>query len=169
MSTVATIDATTVNASQRPAIIRISDRDNVAIALRPIAAGERVEVDGRSVTARQDVPAGHKIALDAVEPEQEITKYGLPIGLANAAIEPGDWVHSHNLRTGLSGVLEYAYTPTAAPDARPASRAALPTFKGYRRSDGRVGTRNELWVLNTVGCVNHAAERIAKQAAEKFA
>ena len=95
-------------------------------------------------------------------------KYGVPIGIATSAIEPGDWIHSHNLRTSLSGLLEYAYAGGAAP-ARFAPSPTLPTFSGYRRADGRVGTRNELWVLNTVGCVNHAAERIAKQAGEKFA
>jgi altronate hydrolase len=151
----------------RPAAIRIAEQDNVAVALRPIAAGERVEVDGESVVAQQDVPAGHKIALVELEPEQTITKYGVPIGLASAPIAAGDWVHSHNLRTALSGLLEYTYSPVDRSD--PAPRGPLPTFQGFRRADGRVGTRNELWVLNTVGCVNHAAERIAKQAAERYA
>src|SRR5437016_1888835 len=95
-------------------------------------------------------------------------KYGVPIGIVTAAIARGDWIHSHNLRTALSGVLEYAYKPgTGAP--HPASRFSLPIFQGFRRHHGRVGTRNELWVLNTVGCVNHAAERIAKQAGERYA
>jgi altronate hydrolase len=84
-------------------------------------------------------------------------------------IAAGDWVHSHNLRTALSGTLDYAYQPIGR-DERPAIGDPRPaTFMGYRRANGRVGTRNELWVLNTVGCVNHAAERIAKQAAERFA
>ncbi|MGH7616963.1 MAG: UxaA family hydrolase, partial [Gemmatimonadaceae bacterium] len=76
-------------------------------------------------------------------------------------------IHSHNLRTALSGLLEYGYNPTLA-SPLPPSQLPLPSFHGYRRANGRVGTRNELWVLNTVGCVNHAAERIAKQAAERF-
>src|SRR5262249_27060186 len=90
-------------------------------------------------------------------------------GIATSPIQRGDWIHSQNLRTALSGVQDYAYAPSLAAPL-PASRFALPaTFNGYRRPNGRVGTRNELWVLNTVGCVNHAAERIAKQAAERFA
>ena len=150
----------------RPAAIRIADGDNVAVALRTIAAGESVVVGGETVAARQEIPAGHKIALASLEPEQAIVKYGVPVGVASAAIECGDWVHSHNLRTSLLGVLEYEYSPNGA---RVASPASMPTFMGYKRANGRVGTRNELWVLNTVGCVNHAAERIAKQAAERYA
>ncbi|MDB4875059.1 MAG: altronate hydrolase [Gemmatimonadetes bacterium] len=150
-----------------PAAIRIAERDNVAVALRPIAAGERVDVDGQSVVAGQDIGPGHKIALASLEPDATVTKYGLPIGHASAPIAAGDWVHSHNLRTSLSGALDYEYHPaTTAPRA---VTGAVPTFMGYRRANGRVGTRNELWVLNTVGCVNHAAERIAKQAAERYA
>src|SRR6185437_2453823 len=122
---------------------------------------------GVSVVARQDVAAGHKIALEPRAVDQQVVKYGLPIGLASAAVEAGDWVHSHNLRTSLSGVLDYVYRPQRFD--MPATPAQLPTFKGYRRSNGSVGTRNELWVLNTVGCVNHAAERIAKQAADRYA
>ena len=151
----------------RPAAIRIADGDNVAVALRVIAAGETVSVAGEQVTARQEIPAGHKIALAGLEPEQTVTKYGVPIGIATAAIERGDWVHSHNLRTSLSGVLDYQYSPNGVhAAARPTN---VPTFKGYKRANGKIGTRNELWVLNTVGCVNHSAERIAKQAAERYA
>lgn len=151
-----------------PAVIRIDDRDNVAVALRPIVAGTHVNVSEESIVARQDIPAGHKLALTSFEPDQAVTKYGVPIGLATTPIAVGDWIHSHNLRTSLSGLLEYAYAPLRS-SSLPASPFPLPTFRGFRRPDGRVGTRNELWVLNTVGCVNHAAERIAKQAGERFA
>jgi altronate hydrolase len=151
-----------------PAAIRIDERDNVAVALRPVAAGDRVDVGGESVVATQDVPAGHKIALRALERDASVTKYGVPIGLVTEGVAAGDWIHSHNLKTALSGLLEYAYHP-ALEASLPASRFPLPAFSGYRRANGLVGTRNELWVLNTVGCVNHAAERIAKQAADRFA
>jgi len=151
-----------------PAALRIDERDNVAVALRLINAGDRIEVAGEPLVARQGIPAGHKIALTSFEPEQTVTKYGVPIGLAMSPIQRGDWLHSHNLKTALSGLLDYRYTPNPTPPL-PASLYPLPAFRGYRRPTGRVGTRNELWVLNTVGCVNHAAERIAKQAAERFA
>ena len=82
--------------------------------------------------------------------------------------ERGDWVHSHNLRTSLSGLLEYTYAPNGDPPRRrPGSRCRRSSATSERTAS--VGTRNELWVLNTVGCVNHAAERIAKQAAERYA
>jgi altronate hydrolase len=151
----------------RPAAIRIAEGDNVAVALRVIAAGESVAIGGDSITARQEIPAGHKIALEGIEVDQKAIKYGMPIGLASAPVERGDWVHSHNLRTSLSGVLEYQYAPNGTRGS--ASATSVPTFMGYKRANGKVGTRNELWVLNTVGCVNHAAERIAKQAAERYA
>jgi altronate hydrolase len=167
MTHVATLERSAIGATQRPDAIRIADRDTVAVALRPIAAGERIAVGGQTVTARQDVPPGHKIALSDAAVDEEIVKYGVPIGRASAPIVAGDWVHSHNLRTALSGVLDYAYSTVARPE--PVSASHLPSFMGYRRANGRVGTRNELWVLNTVGCVNHAAERIAKQAAERYA
>jgi len=166
MTTIAAADPL-VATMMRPVAVRIADTDNVAVALRPIAAGDRVDVDGVSVVARQDVAPGHKIALASLAVDQQVVKYGLPIGIASAPIEPGDWVHSHNLRTALSGVLDYVYRPQRIDMA--AAPAQLPTFKGYRRENGTVGTRNELWVLNTVGCVNHAAERIAKQAADRYA
>jgi altronate hydrolase len=150
----------------KPAAVRVADRDNVAIALRPIAAGERVAVDGFSVVTRHDVPPGHKIALESIHRDDQVTKYGVPIGNATEDIQPGDWIHSHNLKTALSGLLDYAYAPQRS--ALTPDRSAV-TFKGYRRANGTTGTRNELWVLNTVGCVNHAAERIAKQAAERYA
>jgi len=152
----------------RPAAIRIADADNVAVALRPIAPGERVEVNGQAVVARAEIPAGHKIALGRVDADEHIVKYGVPIGIASVPIAEGDWVHSQNLRTALSGTLEYAYRHADAPASRASTDAKAATFLGYRRANGTVGTRNELWVLNTVGCVNHAAERIAKQAAERY-
>src|SRR5436305_2107462 len=110
-----TIDA---SPTHRPALIRIADSDNVAVALRPISEGEAVRVDERTVVARQSVPAGHKIALRAVELDEQIVKYGVPIGIASSPIAEGDWVHSHNLRTSLSGLIEYRYEPVFADGAR---------------------------------------------------
>jgi altronate hydrolase len=93
-------------------------------------------------------------------------KFGFPIGRATALIRAGDHVHSHNLTTGLSGTLDYRYDPHAEPRA-PTSGAR--TFLGYVREDGRVGTRNEIWILPTVGCVGRTAERIAAAAGPRHA
>src|SRR5215207_6457231 len=145
--------------------IRIHPADNVAVAIHALAAGERVDVDGDSVVVGVAVAPGHKLALRDIEQGDSVVKYGYPIGAATATIARGAWVHSHNLRTRLEGTIGYEYSP-AAP-ARAAEYAAA-SFDGFKRGDGRVGTRNEIWVLNTVGCVNHAAERIARQAAERI-
>ncbi|MBP3656457.1 MAG: altronate dehydratase [Clostridia bacterium] len=139
--------------------IRITDRDNVAVALQPLSAGEEI----LGVTLTQDVPAGHKFALAAIAQGENVVKYAFPIGHATADIAAGDWVHTHNVKTNLSGLLEYTYNPH--PCAVEKDREA--TFEGYVREDGRVGIRNEVWIVNTVGCVNgtsKALERLAQQA-----
>lgn len=147
------------------ALFLIDPRDDVAVALRPVAAGEPVRAGGLTLVARADIPRGHKLALRSVAAGQPVRKYGWPIGLATAAIEPGDHVHTHNLKTALQGEEAYAYAPQP-PEPLPAPSR---TFDGYRRADGRVGTRNEIWILCTVGCVARTAERIARLAAERFA
>ncbi len=149
-----------------PLAIRIHPSDNVAVVMRQLAPGEELAAGDARVTVAEPVQPGHKIALADIDAGAPVLKYGHTIGLATAAIARGAWVHTHNLRTRLSGIVDYSYAPRAA------SARALPagaTFEGYRRADGRVGTRNEIWILNTVGCVNHAAERIARQASERFA
>jgi altronate hydrolase len=146
-------------------VVRIHPADNVAVAVDALAAGDHFTV-GNSYEAHSEVPAGHKIALTRIASGDPVIKYGFPIGRATAEIEPGEWVHSHNLATALSGTIEYKWNPRPRDTS---TTPAIPTFEGYRRDNGRVGTRNEIWVLNTVGCVNHAAERIAKIAGERFA
>ncbi len=150
--------------------IRIHPSDDVAVVAAPAQAGDGVVVGEVEVTARGDIPAGHKIALRDISGGETVRKYGFPIGHATADVRLGDWVHSHNLGTSLAGSIEYLYEPErlGSPTPRPKSDSKkIPTFMGYRRANGRVGTRNEIWILNTVGCVNHAAERIARAGAEK--
>lgn len=118
--------------------------DNVAVAL----------------TDQGEIPAGHKKALRDIPKGQPVIKYGQPIGVASRDIRAGDWVHSHNLHTALSGEKDYVYAPAAL---HPAA-AFSGTFQGYARADGRVGVRNEIWVLPLVGCVNQTARRIADRA-----
>ena len=146
----------------RPVAIRIHPDDNVAVAIRPLAPGERIEVADARVDTLDAVPAGHKVALRPLDVGDLVVKYGFPIGRITAPVSAGAWIHSHNLQTRLEGMQEYVYSPNGT-SAR--ARGAMPTFQGYRRADGRVGTRNEVWILNTVGCVNFVAEGIAKGAA----
>jgi altronate hydrolase len=145
-------------------VVKIHPDDNVAVAVDALASGDVFTID-RTFEARTDVPAGHKIALTRISNGDPVFKYGFPIGRATADIEPGEWIHSHNLGTALSGTIEYRWNDSPGTEQQ---SIQPPTFEGYRRADGRVGTRNEIWVLNTVGCVNHAAERIAKLAADRF-
>jgi altronate hydrolase len=149
----------------RPAAVRIQRADDVAVATRPLVAGEEIVVDGERLTVRTDVPAGHKVALHDLAAGAEPRKYGFVIGVTTEPVERGSWIHSHNLRTHLEGHVEYRYEPVA-PNAP--ARGVMPTFRGYRRANGRVGTRNEIWVLNTVGCVNFVAEGIAKISGDRF-
>ncbi|MBO4287622.1 MAG: altronate dehydratase [Kiritimatiellae bacterium] len=120
--------------------LRIHPDDNVEIRLD----GER---------------AGHKFAVRPIRAGGLVLKYGYPIGVATHDIAPGEWVHTHNTRTRLSGESVYTYDPAA----RPVAATGFPprTFQGYRRRDGRVGIRNDLFVIPTVACVNTACRRIA--------
>jgi altronate hydrolase len=149
-----------------PLLVRVHPADDVAVAVASLSAGMVASTGGGCVTVAEDVAAGHKVALRALSPGEAVVKYGFPIGVATQPIAPGAWVHSHNLRTRLEGAQSYRYAPNTPPSIP--SSADIPTFMGYRRASGRVGTRNEVWILNTVGCVNTAAERIARAASERF-
>lgn len=78
-------------------VLVISQDDNVAVALEPVAAGETIAAGGRQLIARDPIPAGHKIALVAIGVSEPVVKYGSPIGLATAPIAAGEHVHVHNL------------------------------------------------------------------------
>jgi altronate hydrolase len=144
-----------------PVAIQITPRDSVAVALRDIGEGETLVIGGAALVAAQPIAKGHKLALTAHAAGATITKYGFPIGRASAAIAPGAHVHSHNLTTALSGESTYRYAPEPPPPIRQASSLS---FDGFVRADGRVGTRNEIWVLPTVGCVARTAQKIAAAA-----
>lgn len=142
-------------------LIKIHPKDNVAVAVKALAPGQALAAGVTAVVTRQPVPAGHKIALVPIAAGESVVKYGYPIGTAQVDIAPGDWVHTHNLKTRLGDLLEYTYQPEAAA-LEPAGRGE--SFLGFRRPDGRVGTRNEIWIIPTVGCVNQNARLIAEVA-----
>ena len=141
-------------------LVRITDRDLVAVALQPLAAGQPASYDGGEVTPLSDIPMGHKVALRDIGKGEKVIKYGFPIGQATQDIPQGSHVHSHNLRTLLAGAHDYVYHPTHPQGER--REAAV--FQGYPRQYGRPGIRNELWILPTVGCVNDVAKALAHQA-----
>lgn len=162
------------------AAILLDGRDSVAVAVDGMGAGETAALGGAAQgscpPALSDIPPGYKIALCDIALGAAVVKYGYPIGVATRAIKAGDWVHSHNLGSGLSPASacpaggDGAWSGRAALEATLAEPGSgLPReFFGYRRPDGRVGTRNEVWVVPTVGCVNGSAEAVARIARGEF-
>ena len=123
--------------------LKVHERDNVAVVLSQ-------EIEG--------IPVGHKMALQLIPAGAPVIKYGYPIGIASQDIAQDEWVHDHNVKTGLSGTQEYAYKPEGTPLENIDDGL---TFMGYPRAHGDVGIRNELWIIPTVGCVNGLAEKAA--------
>ena len=157
--------------------IKIHDNDKVVVALKTIPEGESltVEVQGetRQITALEEIPAGHKMAICDIPAGGEVIKYGYRIGNAKEDIKAGAWIHTHNIKTALGDLLEYTYEPVAAGKqdtgsaAKEGSGSASQeevTFMGFNRPDGKVGVRNEIWIIPTVGCVNNVATAIAREA-----
>ncbi|MCL6601321.1 MAG: altronate dehydratase family protein [Paenibacillus sp.] len=141
-------------------LMKMNPRDTVAVALRPIQAGEQIDFEEQTVYVLQDIPQGHKIALIDFEDGDVITKYGSPIGYATASIPTGYWVHTHNIKTTLAGEEQYEYLPDMHQVTYPVREL---TFQGYRRKNGKVGIRNDLFIIPTVGCVNGIAEQMLQE------
>lgn len=161
--------------------IRINPADIVAVALQPLAKGTTVTLEAMegapevSVTLLEDITAGHKFALKDIKKDEHIIKYGYPIGAASQDIKKGEHVHTHNIHTLLSEKFEYTYDEKNAKKTYDAwykdtesLRKNVPTVKVYKRADGRVGTRNEIWIVPLVGCVNKISENLASWANGKF-
>lgn len=139
--------------------IQISPIDNVAVALHPVAKGETIETDLGTVTALEDIPQGHKIAIRPIKNGENVVKYGFPIGHATEDAAPGTWMHTHNVKTNLSGEVAYTYQP----NLHYPEPVAPETFSGFRRKDDRAAIRNEIWIIPTVGCVNDIAKNLVKE------
>ncbi len=142
-----------------PRVLKIHNDDTVAVALEPIAAGTEIPAFG--LTLGDEIPQGHKFALADIAEGDKVIKYGATIGIAKAPIGKGRHVHTHNLKTALGGILEYAYSGHSA--AQPGNGGTVPTISAYARANGDVGIRNDLWIIPLVGCINGLAGRIAKK------
>ena len=146
--------------------IKINPADNVAVAIEALKAGETIEVDGQRIKLNSDVPAGHKILLTDLAEGENVIKYGYPIGHLKENHKQGDWVCHDHIKTNLSGLLDYTYNPVSKDElTNPAyeewfTKERL-TFQGYRRKNGDVGIRNEVWIIPTVGCVNGIVNQLA--------
>ncbi|MCM1024920.1 MAG: altronate dehydratase family protein [Roseburia sp.] len=144
--------------------LKINEKDKVVVALKTIPAGKTVTVDvegqTKEITALEEIPAGHKMAVCDIPAGGEVIKYGSRIGNAKEEIKAGAWIHTHNLKTALGDLLEYTYEPVEIEE----KKTEDVSFMGFVRPDGKVGVRNEIWVIPTVGCVNNVAQAIARQA-----
>ncbi|MCT6857171.1 MAG: altronate dehydratase family protein [Bombilactobacillus mellis] len=141
--------------------IILNPKDSVGVALQDLSAGIPIVLDdGTSFTLQEDIKRGHKFALKNIATDEDVIKYGFAIGHATQSINQGAWLHTHNVKTNLSGELTYTYNPVkfenkVAKDSR--------TFMGYKRPNGKVGIRNDLYIIPTVGCINPLLDIIVEQ------
>jgi altronate hydrolase len=145
--------------SAENAAIQVNPADNVAVARVPLNPGMELRINGHAVPVRQPVPAGHKIALEAIQAGEVVRRYGEVIGRALQAIEPGWHVHTHNLSFEE---IRFDYEFPAREIPRPQLLRGVPSFLGYARQDGRAGTRNYIAVVAASNCAAHTAEQIAR-------
>lgn len=141
-------------------ILKINPADNVVVAILPQKKGDCIEVDGQRISLLEDVPAGHKIAIKDLKAGENVIKYGFPIGHAMEDKPAGSWMNEHNIKTNLAGLLSYEYHPKEVVLSIPDEHR---TFMGYRRKDGQIGIRNEMWIIPTVGCVNGIVTKLAER------
>ncbi len=135
-------------------LLKINDKDNVAVALEELRKGEIID----NIELLDDIPFGHKVLLNDLKSDENIIKYGNPIGHLTVDCKKGEHIHEHNLKTNLSDIIEYEYC--GENEYQP--KKCNVTFNGYLRQDGRAATRNEIWIIPTVGCVNNTAKRLEK-------
>ena len=138
--------------------ILIHPKDNVAVALKLLSLGSSIQLEGQKIVLQEEIPQGHKFSIAPIKKGNSVIKYGDVIGVVTKDIALGQWVHTHNLTTGLEDLIEYKYEPklTEFPSKFP------PSFQGYRRSNNKVGIRNDVWIIPTVGCVNNTATTIQR-------
>lgn len=141
-------------------IIRLHPQDNVAVMKNSLPKGAPVNVDGHVFMTREAIPQGHKVALGKIRKGEFVLKYGERLGRALRDVEPGDWVHAHNL--GYDGRLgEYEFCVERR-ETNWFPEDEIPTFQGYVRSDGTVGTRNYVAVVASVNCSSYVSKQIAE-------
>ena len=138
--------------------LKINPADNVAVAITELKAGESIFIDNDTILLQENIPAGHKVTLKNFTKGEDVVKYGYPIGHAIEDISKGHWINDKQIKTNLAGLLNYSYSPVNVNLEIPQKDI---TFKGYRRKNGDVGVRNEIWIIPTVGCVNGIVNQLA--------
>lgn len=141
-------------------LIKINHCDNVAVCLESLAKGEKIVIEDLEIVVKEAIPAGHKIALVPLAEGEKVIKYGESIGHVTCPTEAGSHLHSHNVKTNLSGNLEYTFNQKLRNLKTPVDELS---FRGYLRKNGEVGIRNELWIVPTVGCVNGQAQQMIER------
>lgn len=139
--------------------IQLHDHDNVVVALKDLPKGQTLTMNEQTIVLKDEIKRGHKIAIKDFSINEHVIKYGYPIGHAIKTISVGEHIHTHNIKTNLDGIQEYQFHQKL--NSSPYKNKNL-TFNGYKRKNGNVGIRNELWIVPTVGCVNGIAERMLK-------
>lgn len=148
-----------IDFKDRPPFLRLSEEDNLAVAVRVIEKDAEI-IEQVRATAR--IPFGHKVALASIAPGEAVRKFGQIIGFASVPIMPGDWVHEQNIEMH-DFERDYRFCEEARPvNILPPEEQA--TFQGYRRANGRVGTRNYIGLLTSVNCSASVARFIAEAA-----
>jgi altronate hydrolase len=142
------------------AVIRLHPLDNIVIARASLQAGTRLAADQGDLVVQQTIPSGHKLAVASITSGEVVRRYGQIIGFATRAIAPGDHVHSHNLSVG-NFARDYAFGTDMKPIELVPEKDRR-TFKGYRRANGRVGTRNYIALISTVNCSAHVTRVITQ-------
>ncbi len=138
----------------------ISPKDNVAVALENISHGTNISYHNQIIIIDEDIKKGHKFAIEEIKKDSKIIKYGSPIGYAIKNIKKGSWVHTHNVHTLLGDELEYQYNPVPIPKLNEQENR---TFFGYERLNGKVGIRNDLYIIPSVGCINPLLDIVVSQ------
>ena len=144
--------------------IIINEKDNVAVALTDLSAGMVVKTKDREVIVKEEIMRGHKVTLCDIPAGADVIKYGSPIGHVTVDVPSGCHVHTQNIKTNLGELLEYEYHPVPEEEL---PKTEEKFFEGFRRLDGKVGVRNEIWIIPTVGCVNNIATAIAEAGKKK--
>lgn len=144
--------------------IKIQPQDNVAVALQDLPSGTLLDVEGAQITLTEEIARGHKLAICPISEGENVVKYGYPIGHALRDIVVGEHIHTHNVKTNLSDINDYKYQPelTALSGGKPDRDVLI-----YRRANGDIGIRNELWIVPTVGCVVGIANQIKQRFMQK--
>jgi altronate hydrolase len=146
-------------------LIKVNQQDNVAVALDRLKKGQLVSIDNLEFEIKEEITMGHKVAVTNIKAGDTVIKYGYTIGYALVNISIGEKVHTQNLKTSLKGLLEYNYHPQLNVGL---AESANYTFEGYTRENGDIGIRNEIWIINTTGCVNKISERLERMASQRY-